>query len=219
MGAQAEQVRDDILSRVLTRALMPGDHVDEADLRDRLALSGTPVREALIALEAEGVIERKPRSGAYVTSLSLEDLMKMIEVLGEIEGAVAFRAARRINTAQARVLRTASQTCLAFKPGEGVDYYDLNLKFHRAMIAAAGNEFMERAVYQTATRLVGYLATRHSLPGEPERSAQEHARICAAVLDHDGASARELMIAHVGFTDTLALDVINFVNGDIAPKA
>jgi DNA-binding GntR family transcriptional regulator len=214
MGAQADQVRDDILNRVLARELMPGDHVDEADLRDRLALSGTPVREALISLEAVGVVQRRPRSGARVTSLDLENLMKMIEVLAEVEGAVAYRAARRINTAQARALQTASKACLAFQPSKEGAYYDLNLDFHRAMIAAAGNEYLERSVYHTGTRLIGYLAMRHELPGEPQRSAEDHAKICAAVLDHDGAAARDLMIAHVSFSDTIALDVINFVNAD-----
>lgn len=213
MGAQADQVRKDITNRVLSRELMPGNQVNEDDLRQRLSLSGTPVREALISLEALGVVQRRPRSGAFITSLDLEDLMKMIEVLAETEGAIAYRAARRINKEQAAVLERTSAACLDFNP-DREDYYDLNLDFHRAMIAAAGNEFLEDAVYKIGTRLVGYLAARHTLPGEPERSAKDHAEICAAVLDHNGDKARDLMISHDSFTDTIALDVINAVNSD-----
>jgi len=212
MGAQADQVRDDILGRVTARELLPGDRVDEADLRERLHLSGTPIREALISLEAVGVVERRPRDGARIAALDLEGLMKMIEALAEVEGAIAYRAARRINDLQARDLERAAQACMARAnqptPRAG-DYYDLNLAFHQALIRAAGNEYLEQAVYHLANRLVGYLDARHRLPGEAVRSARDHLQICRAVLDADGDTARMLMIGHVSFTDSMALDVVN----------
>lgn len=212
MGAQANQVRQDILNRVLGRTLLPGDRIDEQDLRDKHGLSGTPIREALIALETAGVVQRRPRGGARIMSLDLEGLMKMIEVLAETEGSVAFLAARRVNAAQAAALKAAAGACVDFaatRPPGAPDYYDLNLGFHRALIAAAGNEYMEQAVQATGNRLIAYLSARHNLPGEPLRSAQDHVAICDAVLDSDGDRARDLMIRHVSFSDRLALDVMN----------
>lgn len=212
MGAQADQVREDILGRVQDRKLLPGDRVDEQELRQRLSLSATPVREALISLEASGVIERRPRDGARITSLCLEGLMKMVEVLAETEGSVAYLAARRINPAQAETMQKAAQACMDFATGkafENVEYFDLNLDFHRALIAAAGNEYMEQSVYNTGNRMIAYLAARHDLPGEHLSSAQEHLAICEAVLASDGDRARRLMIDHVTFGHAMALDVIN----------
>ncbi|WP_146344934.1 GntR family transcriptional regulator [Phaeobacter marinintestinus] len=212
MGAQADQVREDILNRVLNRTLLPGDRIDEQDLRDRHELSGTPIREALIALETAGVIERRPRGGARVSSLDLEGLMKMIEVLAEAEGSVAYLAARRINSVQAETLTNSARACLDFANGQadpGSNYYDLNLNFHRALIDAAGNEFMEQAVLQTANRLIAYLTARHALPGEHLRSANDHVAICEAVLNSSGDRARSLMIEHVTFSDRIALDIMN----------
>jgi DNA-binding GntR family transcriptional regulator len=219
MGTQADQVRDDIIGRVLARNLMPGDRIDEADLRERLQLSGTPVREALISLEASGVIQRRPRDGARITALNLEGLIKMVEALAEAEGAVAYRAARRINSEQARLLARATEACEAFAenggPAQG-SYFDLNLAFHRALIAAAGNEYLEQAVYHHANRLIGYLSARHDLPGEPLRSARDHRVICDAVLAAEGDRARSEMIRHVNFSDATALDVMNTLRpGDI----
>ena len=214
MGAQADQVRDDILGRVLSRSLLPDDAIDEADLRDRLGLSGTPIREALISLEATGVIRRVPRGGARVMSLSLEQLMKMVEVLAEAEGAAAYRAARRINAAQAQRLRAAVQACLDNAEGRGkagISYYDVNLQFHTVVLEATGNEYLQQAVFGTANRLIGYLSTRHDLPGEPLRSARDHAAIAQAILDADGDRARQLMTDHVTFSDTLALDTFNLL--------
>lgn len=214
MGHQANQVREDILDRVLTRSLLPGERVDEADLMRRLGLSGTPIREALISLEAVGVVERRPRDGARITTLDLEGLIKSVEVLAETEAAVAYRAARRINKTQAKDLEDRCRDCLDFAKtpdrGQG-DYYDLNIGFHRALIAAAANEYLEESVYLTSNRLIAYLAARHALPGEPERSAEEHSLIRDAVLDANGDLARDLMLKHIVFSDTLALDVFNAV--------
>ncbi len=70
-------MRESILERVQDRKLLPGDRVDERELRERLSLSATPVREALISLVVTGVFERRPGDGARITSLSLEGLMKM----------------------------------------------------------------------------------------------------------------------------------------------
>ncbi|MBU3031873.1 GntR family transcriptional regulator [Paracoccus marinaquae] len=210
MGAQADQVRDDILARVQGRLLMPGDRIDEVDLRERLRLSVTPIREALIALETLGVVERRPRDGARIAALDAEGLMKMIEVLAEAEGALAFRAARRINPAQAERLQQAARACRDWlKAGTGDGYYDLNLDFHRSIMAAAGNEYLSQMALGAANRLIGYLAARHRLLGEAEASVRDHEEITSAILDAAGDRARALMIAHVSFSDTMALDVIN----------
>jgi len=212
MARQADAVRNHILERVMSRQLLPGDQIDEAELREALQLSATPIREALIALETAGVIERRPRGGARITALDLEGLVKMIEVLAETEASVAYRAARRINSRQAEALDRAARDCLDFAESggrNGGSYYDLNLAFHRAVLAAAGNQYLEAAVHQLASRLVGYLAARHRLPGEPLRSARDHLRIRDAILDADADRARALMLGHVSFSDSLALDVMN----------
>lgn len=221
MGSQADQVRNDILGRVLARQLLPGDLVDEADLRDRLALSATPIREALISLEAAKVVHRAPRGGARIGALDLEGLLKMIESLAEVEGAVAYRAAQRINAEQAEALKAAVRACRlaadAPQPSRPA-YYDLNLVFHRAMIDAGGNEHLGEVLSQLGNRLVAYLSVRHDLPGEVQRSAADHARICEAVLAANGERARELMVAHVMFGGTVALDVLNRVKSMSATR-
>ena len=215
MGSQTTQVYDDVIGRVLARELMPGDRINERDLQDRLELSTTPVREAIIALEATGIAQRKPRSGARITSLDLEGLIKLIEVHAEIEGSIASRAARRINTAQAKHLEQAVQACHGFNASDTprqVQYFDLNLSFHRCLTQAAGNEHLQAALHFTGNRLIGYLAARHALPQEPLRSAADHQNICQAVLDSNADKARDLMINHVVFDSNLALDIMNGLN-------
>lgn len=212
MATQADQVRDDILERVLLRQLMPGDRIDEVELKNRLKLSGTPVREALISLEESRVIQRRPRGGARIAALDLEGLVKMIEVLAELEASGAFLAARRINTTQAKRLQSAADACSAFVqspcPG-GPSYFDLNLDFHRAVAEAAGNEYLTQSMFHVGNRLVAYLDARTRLPGQNQRSAEDHQNICRAILDAKGDEARRLMLEHVNFDGKQAIDIMN----------
>ena len=212
MATQAGQVRDDIIKRVLARDLLPGDRIDEVDLRQRLELSGTPVREALIALEATGVIERRPRDGARIMALDLGGLLKMNEALAEAEGAIAFRPARRINAQQAKIVGERLADCLNYANAQdrpSTPYYDLDLAFHQALLQASGNEFMMETAFFLGNRMIGYLSARHELPNVAINSALEHQAIFKAILDSDGDLARSLMIDHVTFSDTVALDVMN----------
>ena len=211
MGAQADMVRTEILRQIMSRTVLPGDRIDEDDLKDRLSVSVTPIREALISLETTGVIERRPRSGARVATLDTENVIKMVEALAEMEGSVAALAARRINKAQIHALREAAKDCIKWvkTPQKLTGYYDRNLDFHRALLAAASNEHLAESIMRLANRLVAYLDARHSLPGEAERSAAEHQDICNAIADGDGGKARELMMRHVNFTEVSAIDVMN----------
>lgn len=216
MGYQATQVRDDIVNRVLARELNPGDRIDETDLKERLSLSGTPIREALIHLEAEGIVERRPRGGALITSLDLEGLIKMTEAQAELEGSVAALASRRINRKQADRLEKCVQDCLDhanFRQENHDNYFDLNVAFHVSLAEASGNEHMANSLFNVANRLIAYLAARHELPGEIQRSALEHQAICQAVLDADSDKARTLMITHTTLSDRMALDVMNTLRG------
>lgn len=212
MGAQADQVRDDIIQRVQARLLLPGDVIDEGELRTRLNLSSTPIREALIALEATGVIERRPRAGARIVQLDLEGLVKLLEAHAEAEGAVAYRAARRVNKTQAATIERALIDCEQFDESnndEEPSYFDLNMRFHQTLMEAAGNDYLSEMLYQRGNRLIGYLNARHRLAGEAQRSAADHRRIYQAVIDGDCDGARATMISHVMMDDAKVLDVIN----------
>ena len=217
MGAQADQVRKDIISRIQKRELLPGDSIDEAELRKRLHMSGTPIREAVIALEAVGIVERRPRSGARVRSMNLAEFIRLLEAHAEAEGALAHKAARRANPVQIRKLEKMTVACenRAKEPTDrNGDYYDLNLEFHAALFDAAGNEFLADAAYRTGNILLGYLSARHSLKGEIARSASSHREIVNAIKAGDPELARDLMMSHVMMDDAQVLDVMNQIKSE-----
>lgn len=214
MGVQADQVREDIIARIQARKLTPGERIDEDEIRERLGLSSTPIREAIIALEAQGLVERRPRAGVYVTALDLGAFVQLLEAHAEAEGALAYRAARRATPAQITRLEAALAACedFAASSGSGAEYYDLNLAFHHALFACAGNDWLSQSALRSGNILLGYLFARHCLPGEAARSAAEHREIAEAVVAGGATQARQLMIAHVLMKDEQILDVFNQVS-------
>ncbi len=67
-GTQADQDKDDIIKCKQSLTLLPDDKIDENEVRHRLELSGRPIREAIIGLEATGIVGRRPRGGARIAS-------------------------------------------------------------------------------------------------------------------------------------------------------
>ena len=213
MGAHSELVKHDMFDRLKQRKLLPGDPVDEKDMQKRLSISGTPMREALIDLEAQGVIERRRRGGAVIAELDLESLLKLSEILAHMDGSLGALASQRITPRQAKILEDKALASVDFATGlRSESCHDINFAFHFAVAQAAGNELLTEHTIRFARRLLPYISVRQELPGEQQRSAMEHMEICEAILDSNANRARELMIHHSDFfSRSVALAVMNAV--------
>lgn len=212
MGSHSELVMDEIRRQLSEGGLRPGDPLDEAALREQFGLSITPVREALLMLEAMGLVERRKRAGARVTALDLETLIGLIETEAELEGTAAYFAAQRINPSQREELEKALLDCESFAQEHdtsGHDYYRLNLRFHRAFFAASGNPQLVDVINQVGTRLVFYFRTQHMVHGEIKRSARQHREIYEAIVAGDKTLARRLTTEHCTFDQNMPLTVLN----------
>ena len=98
--AVAVQLRDLIFAGVLA----PGSFIDEAALCERLAISRTPLREALKVLTVEGLVRHEPRRGCFVNQVPEQDLDEIFPVIALLEGRCAFEAARNATDADLAAL-------------------------------------------------------------------------------------------------------------------
>ena len=96
----SERLCEKIEEKIATGELSPGSALDEATLIQEYCVSRTPVREALIQLAAQGLIEIRPRRGAVVTSIGPARLIEMFEVMGELESLCGRLAARRMKDSE-----------------------------------------------------------------------------------------------------------------------
>ena len=97
MAGQSDTVINAILNDIESGKLNPGDSIGEPELADRLEVSRTPLREAMIQLETAGLITRLPRKGAVVFKPTLEEFLAILEVHAKLEGQAAGLAARRLS--------------------------------------------------------------------------------------------------------------------------
>ncbi|RMI28787.1 GntR family transcriptional regulator [Nocardia stercoris] len=186
--AAAQEIR----RRIFSGELRPGDKIDQDAIAGCLGASKLPVREALITLEVEGVVELPPRRGAYVARLSRDDVRDHYWILGVVSGLAAARAAAEITCAvldRLDALLDRMETT-----GSSPERELLNFEFHRAINRAAGSRRLisELRVLGSAGPH-GFYEAHHDWP---ETADRDHREIAAALRARSVSAARSLTEAH-----------------------
>lgn len=186
--------------------LKPAQRLDETELALRFKVSRTPVREALKALAGQGLVELRPRSGAFVAQPSDRELIEMFETMAEMEAACAGFAARRSTAEDRTRLEAANKACeKARLAADAPAFYKANVAFHDAMCRAAGNGFLADQTLALRRRLEPWRRGVTWNPGMMQASVPEHAAILAAIIAGDATAAAERTRAHL---DTLRRDAL-----------
>jgi len=118
----------------------PGDRLRETEIADRLALSRTPIREALRRLEAEKIIEHRPRVGAVIRTLGQAEVVELYEMRLVLERTAAEMAAKHAAAAEVDAMAGLNDEIAATQ--DGPKAAAINQKFHRAIYLAARNRFL-----------------------------------------------------------------------------
>ncbi len=192
---------------ILAGELRPGVRLDEEGIGRRFGVSRTPVREALKHLASAGLINIKPHTGAFVTSLTVDVVFEMFEMMAVLESACSALASRRHNAEDRLMLVAAHHACgKAAKHKDSQRFYESNKRFHEAVYAASHNSYLEAQTLNLRNRLEAYrrAATFHS--GLMSVTMTEHERIVEAILTMDEAGAAEMMRGHL---DTLRDDAVS----------
>jgi DNA-binding GntR family transcriptional regulator len=212
MAGQTETLISTLMDWIDIGRLNPGDAIDEGQLANEFAISRTPVREALLQLEATGLIRRHPRKGATIFRPTLEEFLSILEVHAKLEALAAGLAARRLSASGAAALEAAVAACESYarEHGDGNPdaYYQLNLRFHETVAVAAGNAFLTDMIKTNARKLLAYYRARYRYAGAIPASAAEHRAIGALILERDSAGAEALMQKHVHFDQITAMDLL-----------
>ncbi len=212
MAGQTDTLIAKLMSWIDTGRLNPGDPVDEVALVAEFGVSRTPVREAILQLEAMGLVRRNPRKGATLFRPTLEEFLAILEVHGKLEGQAAGLAARRLSVSGAKGLEqivTACESHAAAKGDTDPDaYYQLNLAFHEAVAIAGGNPFLTEMIKTNARKLLAYYRARYRYAGAIAASAADHRRILGLITARDSVGAETAMQAHVQFDQITAMDLL-----------
>jgi DNA-binding GntR family transcriptional regulator len=196
-----------VIYREIRRAIITGrrDSGERLDL-DRLSrsfgTSVTPVRDALQMLSQEGLVTIKPRSGYFVTHVTLKQLRDLLDLREILEVASVERAAARITEEQLQGLE-------GVHAGYGGDddrsyerYMEENRRFHCLIAQASGNQELADALGRLHDRLVRFMVMSHM----GDTLEARHARIIKVLRAHDAAAAGQAMLAEVNETRDAILE-------------
>ncbi len=196
-----EQVYDHLRHLLSRGEIQPGAFINQDELASRLGVSRTPLRDALLQLEAEGFVSILSRRGVRVQPLTLEDIRHLYEVIGALEGAALLAAFPELGKTEVRALRHLNAEMKdAVLAGDFDRYYDRNLAFHDVFLDRCGNERLVRIVRTHKQRLYDW-PRRQGLVKEWElASLEEHAAFVRLVAKGDArAAADHLRDVHWSF--------------------
>ncbi|MDM4139083.1 MULTISPECIES: GntR family transcriptional regulator [Mycobacterium] len=192
----SEDVARIIRGRIFDGTYAAGSYVRLDQLAAELGISVTPVREALFALCAEGLINQQPRRGFAVLPVTGRDVTDVANVQAHVGGELAARAAINITDDQLHELKEIqAQLEDAYAGGEHEGTVRLNHEFHRAINVAADSPKLAQLMSQI-TRYAPE-SVFPAIEGWPEQSMQDHRRILSALKKRDGTLARAAMSEHL----------------------
>ena len=192
-GAIAAALRDEIAGMVL----MPRTPLRDAVLCERFGTSRTPVREALIRLGEEGLVDIVPQSGTFVSRIPVDAIPEAVLVRQALEGVTVEAAALAAHRGLGRVDAVLDQQRALAGRGDTRGFHEADEAFHEAIAHLAGHPNIWRLLRQVKVQLDR--ARRLTLPalGRMDQVVAEHVAIRDAVGSGDAAAARAAMTLHL----------------------
>lgn len=214
----AQRIRLALENAIVDGGLLPGQRIDPEQIAADYGCSRTPVREALQALEASGLLVVQPKRGTFVAKLGVAELMDRFELMAELESFCARLACRRRDEADLARIQTSLTACegACHDPDR---YYVENTGFHQAIYRAAHNPFLETETRRLQAVLQPYRRRQLQAVGRVAHSFDEHRRIADAIRAGDGDGAARAMTDHVLVQGERFRDLVAMVGSLPGPAA
>jgi len=193
-----------LVEQVLQGGFDPGAHLNADTLARELGVSHIPVREALRSMHAEGWVEFRPHSGAFVRTRTEQELADLFELRLTLEAMAAGLAAERRTSAQLEQLDLIVSTQAAQTAPR--ELAQVNELFHNAVAGCAHNALLADTIAKLGTRARFYYLT--VAPQRRPESLTEHRQLTDAIRHRDAASAVAIARAHISRTRRDVLDML-----------
>jgi DNA-binding GntR family transcriptional regulator len=183
--------------RILSNDIAPGTRLVMREVANEYDASDIPVREALRMLERDGLVETAPYRGARVTTLTAKEVQETYFIRSHLESIATGLAAERITDAELAQLDALMRRMqAAVDAHDGPRFSELNVEFHRTIVASCGNDMLRELTMDIWQRHSGFQRVFRMVPDRPAQSQSEHEGILAALRDHDAERAARLALLH-----------------------
>ncbi len=217
-GRLVSHVYEVLKRKVITLELRPGEFLHEKRLMEELKVGRTPLRESILRLKVEGLVEGEPNKSSYVKDISLPGTKDLVEALLIVEKNITYLAAQRATPAHVDRIREIEERLEEAVERENAwDINTLNFDFHEAIGRASGNKVLYQ-VHQNlrhqAQRL-SYLAVDYKANQAPSlidhyrQIVTQHREMIELIAAHDAAAIEPVSVAHVQLFKERILNYLN----------
>ena len=202
------RLRDQIRSDIVAGVWSLGSHVTLAELASHYKVSNIPVREALLQLQGEGVVEMRMHRGAVIPFVDERYVDNVYRVRGALQSMLARDAAKRATDAQLKALAALVDAHAEAAAREDVAAcVQANRAFHRSVDALAGNPIALEILESRNSLVDAFRRSRGYGPGRLAAVVAQHRRLLTALVRRDGDAAARAAFQHseASRADLLAL--------------
>ncbi|WP_086867092.1 GntR family transcriptional regulator [Streptomyces viridochromogenes] len=201
----ADRVYGHVKQGVLERRYEGGTLLTEGELADAVGVSRTPVREALLRLEAEGLLKLYPKKGALVLPVSAQEIKDVVETRMLVEEHAARKAVPAPPGLLERLEELLDRQKAQAAAGDFAAAAVTDRCFHAEIVRSGGNEILSRLYDQLRDRQLRMgAAVMHSHPDRIAKTLSEHQEILSALRSGDPQAAVALVHRHIDWFSHLA---------------
>lgn len=178
--------------------LLPGTALHEKSLTDHFGVSRTPVREAMLQLARDGLVDMFPQSGSFVSRIPIADIREAALIRNALESITVARAAVVVNApAIAQINNIIAQQQLCADAMDTAGFHEMDEAFHEYIANVAGYPKMWRVVRQTKVQIDRVRHLTLPVKGRMGMVISEHQKIRDAIAAFDVDAARQALMDHL----------------------
>jgi len=204
-----EMVAEEVRARIVDGRIGLGAALSENGLAGELGISKTPVREALLQLKQEGLVDVQPQRGTYVFRLAPEQVADISELRAILEPAAAKAAIQRQHRALVdRMGAIYARMREAHEAEDHLAYRKLDGEYHETIVDLCGNPYIRNA-YRQISFCIQALRSRLSTEAQlNKQSIAEHREMLRLAKARDAAGLQKLLLVHIDQTKRSYLEVL-----------
>ena len=199
----SEQIRLAVEDDIRNGVLQPGDAIDEKELATQFGVSRTPVREALLQLKIQGMLNSMPRNGMTVAKMDVQELLAVWELLGEMEAIAARMACQRMTVQErAELARVHARALPVIEAEDAEGWRQANHDFHEILYKGCRNPYLHKELLSLRARTGAYLKHAFTAVGRLRASYEQHEALLHAIETGDAALTQDRMAQHISLAQS-----------------
>lgn len=209
--SSSHRAMEELRQLIFSGELAGGSNHLESELALRLNMSRTPIREAALALEAQGLLEMRPRKGVRILAISPDDMREIYEVLTALESVAASRAANAgyKEDELAGLARAIDDMDDALENDDRRSWADADDRFHSELVRLGGNARIQNVVAMMADQVRRARTMTLFMRDKPHKSNQDHRQVLNAIREGQADVAYRIHHAHRTQAQSTLLELLD----------